>query len=140
MSCGRSLLSFPCLVMASAPQKLQRMMLPITCMLSFASAFSTSPYSGCGKPLPGGQSPGAVANVTISSGGLARNYLLFVPPTYHAFSPTPLILSYHGGSKTAQDQLLLDQLTTPKFNTESFVIYPQGINVRICLADSCETF
>ncbi len=109
-------------------------------MLSFASALSTLPFSGCGKPLPEGQSPGAVANITISSGGLARNYLLFVPPNYHASLPTPLILSYHGGTKTAQDQLLLDQLTNPEFNTESFVIYPQGINVRICHTDSNKTF
>jgi poly(3-hydroxybutyrate) depolymerase len=86
--------------------------------------------TGCGKQLPKGQAVSAVSNVTISSGGYERYYLISIPPTYNAFTPTPLILSYHGGVRTALDQLQLDQLTNPYFNTVSMVIYPQGINVQ----------
>jgi len=86
-------------------------------------------FAGCGKDLPHGQVIGATMNVSISSGGFQRSYLVFIPPTYNPFIPTPLILSYHGGVRTALDQLQLDQLTNPEFNTVSMVVYPQGINV-----------
>ena len=94
-------------------------------------SLSFSSLEGCGKALPDGQSTGVVSNVTIVSGGNQRNYLISIPPYYHSKIPTPAILSYHGGLRTAEQQLLLDQLTNPVFNTLSFVIYPQGINVRM---------
>jgi poly(3-hydroxybutyrate) depolymerase len=84
---------------------------------------------GCLKALPKGQKAGAVSNITISTGGLQRNYLIFIPSTYNSLFPTPIILSYHGGVRTAEDQLLLDELTNPEFNKEYFVVYPQGIGV-----------
>jgi poly(3-hydroxybutyrate) depolymerase len=85
--------------------------------------------AGCGKPLPSGQALGAVSNVTITSGGVQRSYLIFIPPGYNSFIPTPIIFSYHGGVRNASDQLELDQFTNPYFNTVSLVVYPQGINV-----------
>ncbi|OQV07348.1 hypothetical protein CLAIMM_11798 [Cladophialophora immunda] len=83
---------------------------------------------GCGKNLPDGQVVGQVTNVTITSDGNDRTYLIFIPPTYRKDTPTSLIVSYHGGARTAEDQLELDLLTSPEFNTRSFVVYPQGIN------------
>jgi poly(3-hydroxybutyrate) depolymerase len=103
-------------------------------VLITARNFPSSPaFSGCGKQLPKGQSIGGVTNVTISSDGDNRSYLVFIPPEYNAFSLTPLILSYHGGSRNSSSQLLLDKLTSPEFNTESIVVYPQGIDVRFNL-------
>lgn len=78
----------------------------------------------CGLPS------GKVSNVTITSDSLNRSYLLSVPPNYQEGYPAPLVLSYHGGNRSACDQLELDRLTNPDFNTESVVVYPQGINVR----------
>lgn len=98
--------------------------------LVLPKSLSSISLEGCLKRLPQGQSVGQVANVTITSGGLLRYYLISIPPTYHNELPTPVILSYHGGVRTAEDQLQLDELTNPEFNTNSFVIYPQGINVR----------
>jgi poly(3-hydroxybutyrate) depolymerase len=89
--------------------------------------------AGCAKPLPHGQALETVSNVSISSGGFQRSYLLFIPPKYDEFIPTPLILSYHGGVRNAMDQLELDQLTNSEFNTQSIVVYPQGINVSVLL-------
>jgi poly(3-hydroxybutyrate) depolymerase len=94
-----------------------------------ARSIGVSAFAGCGKSLPHGQAVGSVTNVTISSGGFQRSYLVFIPPKYNAFIPTSLILSYHGGVRTALDQLELDDLTSPVFNTASMVVYPQGINV-----------
>jgi poly(3-hydroxybutyrate) depolymerase len=86
--------------------------------------------ASCGKPLPLGQSIGHVSNVTISSGGNERNFLVSIPPSYSKDVPTPLMLSYHGGTKTSIQQLQLDDLTDPEFNPFAIVVYPQGINVR----------
>ena len=96
-----------------------------------AEAYATSiPFlPGCGKRVPEGQTIGTVANAAILSGGLQRNYLISIPTSYNAIFPTPIILSYHGGVRTAEDQLQLDQLTNPEFNKFAFVVYPQGINV-----------
>lgn len=82
------------------------------------------------QTLPSGQSPGHVSNVSITSSGKERSFLVFIPPGYSKDQPTPAILSYHGGVRDAEDQLHLDQLTSPDFNPGSLVIYPQGIQVR----------
>jgi len=85
--------------------------------------------AGCGKSLPSGQAVGEVSYVTIQSGGYQRSYNISIPPTYDADVETPLVLSYHGGNKNAEDQMQLDQLNNPNFNNFSIVVYPQGINV-----------
>jgi poly(3-hydroxybutyrate) depolymerase len=85
---------------------------------------------GCGNKLPHGQELGATTNVSIISGGLERSYLVFIPPLYNEWALTPVIFSYHGGTKTAEDQLELDLFTSTTFNNNSIVIYPQGVNVR----------
>ncbi|KAJ5647265.1 carbohydrate esterase family 1 protein [Penicillium lividum] len=90
---------------------------------------ATLAVATCGDNLlPPGQSKGGVFNISITSDGKDRSFLLSIPPKYDSKVPTPLILSYHGGTKNATDQLELDQLTNPEFNTRDFVIYPQGIN------------
>lgn len=100
------------------------------CVIS-AEAYATSIpiLPGCGRRVPKGQTIGTVSNATILSGGVQRKYLIAIPTSYNAFVPTPIILSYHGGSRTAESQLQLDQLTNPEFNRFAFVVYPQGINV-----------
>lgn len=83
--------------------------------------------------LPLGQSIGRVSNVSIESNGFNRSYLISIPPQYKPHTPTGVIFSFHGGDRTAEDQLQLDQLTNPEFNTKHIVVYPQGIDV-------CEAF
>ncbi|KIW90543.1 uncharacterized protein Z519_09190 [Cladophialophora bantiana CBS 173.52] len=85
---------------------------------------------GCGKDLPGGQNVGEVSNVTITSDGNNRSYLIFIPPASCKDTPTSAIVSYYGGARTAEDQLDLDLPTSPEFNTKSFVVYPQGSMLR----------
>lgn len=92
-------------------------------------AYPDNLLGGCGKSLPSGQTNGGTYNVSISSSGIDRTYLVFVPPHYNPWLPTPLILSYHGGNRNATQQLQLDLLTEPQFNTVSMVVYPQGQSV-----------
>lgn len=87
-----------------------------------------SSVRGCGKALPHGHSPGDIFPVTIMSDGVPRRYIIFVPPSYQLEVPAPIILSYHGGGRTAEEQEQLDQLTSPYFNNDSFVVYPQGLH------------
>lgn len=92
----------------------------------------TGVVAGCGKALPAGQKAGGVYNVTIPSDGDDSRYVLIsIPPKYITTAHTSAILSFHGGRRTAQRQLDLDLLTSPNFNTDKFVIYPQGVDVRL---------
>ncbi|KAK3692450.1 carbohydrate esterase family 1 protein [Podospora appendiculata] len=74
-----------------------------------------------------GKTPVAVNRVTDHFIG-KRTYKLFIPPTYSHSVPAPVILSFHGRTKTADHQLALDQLTSPIFNNDSIVVYPNGLN------------
>lgn len=58
-----------------------------------------------------------------------RQYLLWFPEKYETTEPAPLILSYHGASRTAEEQQQLDLLNTTYFNMNHIVVYPTGINV-----------
>lgn len=61
-----------------------------------------------------------------------RTYRLYFPVNYEYNKPAPLILSYHGGHRTAKSQEELDLLTTEYFNKDYIVVYPQGLNVSPC--------
>lgn len=95
----------------------------------------------CGDmQLPPGQFIGGVFNVSITSDDIDRSFLISIPPEYHPHIPTPVILSYHGGDRTAESQLQLDQLTNPEFNTRNIVVYPQGIDVRKKTSDGISCY
>lgn len=64
-------------------------------------------------------------NVTLGD----RRYLLYFPMNYQPDKPAPLVLSYHGGTRTAESQQALDLLTTTYFNQDYVVVYPNGVNV-----------
>lgn len=70
---------------------------------------------------------GQTTNVTIDG----RWYLLYIPEQYKATGPAPLILSYHGGNRNASEQQSLDLLSTPFFNEDYIVVYPNGIDVSL---------
>lgn len=86
--------------------------------------------SGCGRSLPSEQTPGGdAAKVTIESSGVERSYLISIPQEYSPDVASPLILSFHGGDRTAKNQLDLDQLSSPDFNTVAIVVYSQDLHV-----------
>lgn len=130
-------------------QNISTQTLPKTMLLTFAFLFtligasalpsegSTALPAGCYKPLPKGQLTGGVSTIHIKSGGKQRTFLLSIPPEYHSDTPAAAVLSYHGGGKCAEDQLKLDQLTNPEFNSAAIVIYPQGIDVRRVISSCC---
>lgn len=58
-----------------------------------------------------------------------RRYLLWFPANYRPTTPAPVVLSYHGGTRVAEEQQRLDLLSTGYFNQEYIVVYPNGVNV-----------
>lgn len=72
---------------------------------------------------------GQTTNVTLDG----RWYLLYFPAQYKPTSPAPLVLSYHGGNRNASEQQSLDLLSTPFFNEDYVVAYPNGIDVSVFL-------
>lgn len=87
------------------------------------AATETLASAGCSSAR--NVSTGTTQEVTLGD----RSYRLYFPVNYQPNKPAPLVLSYHGGSRTAQRQEQLDLLTTTYFNTDHIVVYPQGIDV-----------
>ncbi len=81
--------------------------------------------TGCGQPAP--VRPGRTAERTISSGGLRRQYLLHLPPSYQVDSPTPLVLSFHGHGANANDQEGRTGLSRVADEQGFIAVYPQGL-------------
>ncbi|MBM2623607.1 ferulic acid esterase [Actinoplanes sp. LDG1-06] len=69
-------------------------------------------------PVPAGES----VTRTVVSGGISRTYLLHVPDTYRARQATPVVLSFHGRTRTSEYQQELTQMD----RLNALVAYPQG--------------
>ncbi|GIE81705.1 hydrolase [Actinoplanes philippinensis] len=76
--------------------------------------------TGCGKTPPA--PAGTPATRTILSGGLTRTYLLHVPPGYRRWTATPVVLSFHGRTRTSEYQQELTRMN----ELDAIVAYPQG--------------
>src|SRR3954447_6207914 len=73
-------------------------------------AQSASPGAGhtggtCGQPYESGQH-----TVTVTSGGLQRVVVLYVPSTYDGSHRLPLVLTLHGSASNAVEQLVRSEL------------------------------
>lgn len=101
-------------------------MLSIPLLVAFLPVLASASTSktGCDADSP----PVSLGNrheVTLS--GSERTYMYFLPEKYDQSKPNPLILSFHGASRTSEWQADLDQLTDPYFNTDHVVVYPQAL-------------
>jgi poly(3-hydroxybutyrate) depolymerase len=91
--------------------------------LLLAALLPTLAESACSSGSPPA-SKSTRHNVTLSGG---RTYMYFLPAKYDQSKPNPLILSFHGASRTADWQADLDRLTDPYFNKDHVVVYPQAL-------------
>jgi len=83
---------------------------------------------GCGiahKPYQDGESRPYSIN---SSGGL-REYNVHFPLNYDPQTKYPLMISYHGGTKTKEEQEQLTQFSNNSINPHMIAVYPQGIKI-----------
>jgi polyhydroxybutyrate depolymerase len=73
--------------------------------------------------------PGA-ATETLTTGGFARDYIIYTPPSYDGESAMPLVLNLHGLGSHAQEQMEYSDLDE-KADVEGFIVVaPQGTNTE----------
>lgn len=63
---------------------------------------------------------------TLEHDGLARTYLVYVPEKYDPTQPTPLVLSLHGFTSNARQQVNISQWNPVADEHGFLVVYPQG--------------
>ena len=66
------------------------------------------------------------SNGFFESGGQAREYLLYVPPTYDPGKPTPLVISLHGAVLWGAAQKEISQWNRVADREGFIVVYPSG--------------
>lgn len=108
-----------------------------TTITTSASTATTSDDTTTGDPTDGttgapacdgdGLGPGD-HTVTLMHGGKMRSALVHVPQSYDPFSPTPLVLNFHGLTSNAGQQVFFSGMNLTS-DAEGFVVaYPEGIN------------
>ncbi len=68
-------------------------------------------------------------NLTIQSGGLTREYILHVPPSYKGWDPVPLVMNLHGYGSNAISQQYYSALWDRADQPEGgfIVVHPEGL-------------
>ncbi len=65
---------------------------------------------------------------TITSGGIARTYKVYVPAIYNSLNPTPLVFNFHGYTSNNTQQEFYGDFR-PIADTANFIIvHPQGLS------------
>jgi polyhydroxybutyrate depolymerase len=80
--------------------------------------------AGCAPGVP--RAPG-IANMNITSDGVARTYLRRIPAGYDAANPIPVLFDFHGFSEGAQIHVRMSEFETRADTHKFVVIYPQGL-------------
>lgn len=84
--------------------------------------------SGCNALLPDDAKPGKSVNLKLpsSSGVSPREYRLHLPAGYDGTEKLPLILSFHGRTRSAKSQEELSHFNET-YGFEGISVYPQGV-------------
>lgn len=89
-----------------------------------------------GSPLASAQKPGTTSEHEFRSGLLKRSYRLYVPASYQAGKPLPLLVALHGGFGTGKAMEELTGFNRIADSRGLIVAYPDGIS-RAWNAGSC---
>jgi polyhydroxybutyrate depolymerase len=66
------------------------------------------------------------ATLSLIHDGIERTYILHIPSSYDANSPTPLVLSLHGGAGNAENQRWVSGFNELSDEKGFIVVYPNG--------------
>jgi polyhydroxybutyrate depolymerase len=92
--------------------------------LAMGPAFLAHAGEGCQDLTAGsGYFPGE----TISSGGLERSYVLYVPSTYVSNRPMPLVFNFHGFGSTGEEQFAYSELFSLAEKFKFILVSPDGL-------------
>jgi len=108
--------------------KLQRGILLALILLSACKSGSESPEA---RNTPETQNPQVVVNPgiypqAIVSGGVKRNYLLYVPQGYDGSKALPLVFLLHGHGMSAESMMKSTRMNEKADQENFFAVYPQG--------------
>jgi len=67
-----------------------------------------------------------VINSTVSHDGIDRNYILFIPASYDASTPAPLVFSFHGYSSNAALNMNYTGFTAIADTAGFILVHPDG--------------
>lgn len=67
-------------------------------------------------------------NGTITSGGIIRTYILYVPAMYNAANPTPLVFNFHGYGSNSQQQMYYGDFRGIADTANFIIVHPQGLS------------
>src|SRR5262245_45824862 len=85
---------------------------------------------------PGGHSR------SIDVGGIARSYLVHVPPGYSSATSVPLVIDFHGLTSPAAVQAAISGFRTLSDTAGFIVVHPQGVgnawNGGICCSSAAD--
>lgn len=68
-------------------------------------------------------------SLSLTSGGMKRTYLLYVPRIYQPTTPTPLVISVHGFTSNADQQSGITRWHVLAEKENFLVVYPNGTGV-----------
>jgi len=82
----------------------------------------------CRRPVepPPGEEKSVPTEDQILSGGVARHFLLHVPPSYDGM-PIPLVLNFHGYGSNSRQQENLSGMSQKADEVGFIVVYPDGL-------------
>ena len=69
---------------------------------------------------------GQLSNESILVDGLNRTYLLYLPSGFNSNESLPLVLNFHGGSGTANDQLYTADMRDLADEENFILVYPNA--------------
>ncbi|PVH70014.1 hypothetical protein DL98DRAFT_149140 [Cadophora sp. DSE1049] len=64
------------------------------------------------------------ANICITSSEYDRYYLPTHPPSLDPKAPTPVVFSFHGGNRIAEQQYHLSRMSDTYFDDFAIAVYP----------------
>ncbi|KAJ9605917.1 hypothetical protein H2200_009766 [Cladophialophora chaetospira] len=101
--------------------------LAVTSTLAAALDGSTLQARGLGCGQAHNKGIGKVKYFSIMSGGVSRDFAVYLPSGYNQNSATPMILSFHGHGKDMDYQSTLSRFKEPGVNPNMIAVFPQGL-------------
>jgi poly(3-hydroxybutyrate) depolymerase len=95
---------------------------------TLALAGSANGTGGCSKPLEFPAEIGGASKGIKIGERIAR---ITLPKNYKHGDPAPLVLVFHDKNMSAADMEETTQFSNSKLNSNSIVVYPEAIEVRI---------
>src|SRR3954447_16897228 len=90
--------------------------------LWFAAPAQAARQASCDRPFATGQE----TSLSVSSGGVSRTALVYVPSSYGGHRRLPVVLSLHGSQSDAAEQMMRSEMPSAAEQDGFIAVAPQG--------------